>query len=594
MVAGTADRDGIVRPLNPARPMRIVASVLLALAIAGCSTSTVPSASAPDRLAPSSTPTASRPPDPPPTLRPTAAPVPSELAVYALPQLAGLIHDDDVASVAGGPSGFVLLGSDRATGALLSWTSADGDDWTRHWLPGSTFGGGSPDILVGGAFGYLALGWRAGDASFGRALWISPDGVDWSPASETGMPAGRITSLVSGRDGVAAAVDLGKRGGAVVTTRDGQSWSAADLPGGPVPRGLTVVARPDGLSAYGRTVSPEDTEIGTPSAWTTFNGSTWVVDPVFADEVASVDDIGPWQLSPLGLAASSGFDETVAVFGPMSVEPIDIPADASGGTLLGGSAGLFWIRGGDLSASCFAGWRRAGGGWVALVGARNDAACIDTAEPTVHTSASIAGATLVLGSLGGSPDAVAWLVRAPDRPTRGGAAPDPSPVAPASSIPDALAVAIERPAGCPAMPSTLRAVVDIPPLDTVGCFGDRTISFRAWIADPEDGSMACVGSGSPGWIHACGATDYLLAAGKLGGPGSDVTLHGVRAPTATGALDGVRRWVRIEGHFDDPVAPSCRAASAPTFLDLMSLEPPGLAILRCRLAFVVTDVRPAP
>jgi len=407
----------------------MVAGALVAVLIAGCSASTAPSAGVPNRPDPSTPPVASRPPDPVPTLRPSPTPAPalSELSVYALPQLAGLVHDDDVASAAGGPSGFVLLGSDRSTGALLSWTSLDGGDWTRHSLPGSTFGGGPPDLLVGGSFGYLALGWRAGNPSFVRTLWSSPDGVDWSPASETGMPAGRVTGLVSGLGGVAAAIDLGKRGGAVATTLDGLAWRVADLSGGPVPRRLTVVARPDGLSAYGRTLAPEDTELGRPTVWTTFNGSTWVTDPVFADEIASVEDIGPWQLSPKGLAAFSSFDETIAMFGPTSVEPIGIPEESSGGTLLGGSAGLLWIRGGDPSASCFAGWRRAGDGWVALTGTMNDRACIDAAFPSVSASASIPGAILVLGSVAASPDAVAWLVRAPGAPPTGSAAGDPSP-----------------------------------------------------------------------------------------------------------------------------------------------------------------------
>ena len=72
-----------------------------------------------------------------------------------------------------------------ADGGLIAWTSADGDGWVRHWLPGATFGGGTPDQIVGGRFGYLALGWTTDPAtrpmkeglSFPRALWSSNDGA---------------------------------------------------------------------------------------------------------------------------------------------------------------------------------------------------------------------------------------------------------------------------------------------------------------------------------------------------------------------------------------------------------------------------------
>ena len=186
-----------------------------------------------------------------------ATPVAQDLALDALPPADELLRGAAVGSLASGRSGVVMLGNDRATGALISWTSADGGEWDRHWLPGSTFGGGTPDLLVGGSFGYLALGWRIAPVTrpmvegiaFPRDLWTSVDGVNWALAPADGLPHGEITALVSGPSGVAALIEGSpeREHSTVAVTHDGRAWQTAAIPAGASPWSDGLVVLPHGF-----------------------------------------------------------------------------------------------------------------------------------------------------------------------------------------------------------------------------------------------------------------------------------------------------------------------------------------------------------
>jgi len=65
----------------------------------------------------------------------------------------------------------------------------------------------------------------------------------------------------------------------------------------------------------------------------------------------------------------------------------------------------------------------------------------------------------------------------------------------------------------------------------------------------------------------------------------------MRSPAATGSTKGVGRWVRITGHYDDAVSPSCRGTGDHGTVGLEPEIPRAVAVLGCRLVFVVTDVR---
>jgi hypothetical protein len=85
-----------------------------------------------------------------------------------------------------------------------------------------------------------------------------------------------------------------------------------------------------------------------------------------------------------------------------------------------------------------------------------------------------------------------------------------------------------------------------------------------------------------------------LTAGPSGPTNSEIpTLHAMRSPGAKGNLNGYGRWVRVQGHYDDPVSLSCRAGGADGAIGLEPEQPRAMVVSACRLIFVVTDVRNA-
>jgi hypothetical protein len=514
-----------------------------------------------------------------------------DLAWYALPQADDLFRGAAIASLGGGPAGIVVLGNDRATGALISWTSADGDGWVRHWLPGATFGGGTPDHIVGGSFGYLALGWRLGGAAFSRALWTSSDGITWGLASATGLPGGELSTIVSGPVGAAVLVDVGHGREAVATSQDGVTWHAATPPIDAVRLPEDLVALPDGFLLLGRVGSQENDG----AAWRMTDGLTWTPDPGLATQLQDrPNSIDSWQLSPLGAV---GWSSGAVGMGPAVLTPAglrEIPAVDTGswaGQVAAGPAGMLWALGSDRDATCVAAWRYVDGGWTPLAGSRYDVGCIGAAGPFVLGSAATKDGIVMIGILGSDPDRVAWLVRAPGHPPTGAAAGGPTAVPPAASIPDPLAARIDRPAACPALPTTIHDLLAITPITAAACFGDRTITFRAWVVDPGEGYGGICEAFTPAWIRECVLPDYLLAGARQAGAGLVPGLHAMRSPGATGDLAGVGRWALVQGHVDDPASPTCRGSHVAGSIGLEPERPPAQVVLECRSVFVVTSIR---
>ena len=582
---------------------------LVALAVAACA-APASSPSAPTLVPPTAISTIpgrvpSLPPSPPPS--PAATPASSDLAMYALPQANDLLRGAAVASIASGPAGVVVLANDRATGALISLTSRDGDRWDRHWLPGTTFGGGTPDRLVGGSFGYLAIGWKTDSAArgmvegiqFPRALWSSIDGVTWSLASEVGLPAGEITWLASGPVGVAALVSTGADQRPVVAlTRDGGRWQAATMPADAIPRQDGLAATPDGFLLLGSTdtLDPVGGTATTDAAWRSNDGLAWTSDPELAKQLHDRDNsIDSWQLSPWGAVGWSSYaaGSGVALLTAQGLQEIVAPGTGSwAGQVVAGPVGLVWTLGADRSASCVSAWRFVDDGWSPLAGTTPDMTCLNAAGPYLLGSAAVPGGMVVIGMLGAERDRVAWLIRGPGRPPTGTAAGGSIATPPDDAIPDPLAVTIDRPAACPALPTSMKAVLDVTPAVAVGCFGDATMTFRAWVRDPGEGYGGTCSAFTPTWIKECVLPDYLLTA-RATGPttGETPTMHAMRSPGARGELRGYSRWVTIQGHYDDPVSPSCRASGVDGTIGLETELPRALVVSACRLVFVVTDIR---
>jgi hypothetical protein len=534
-----------------------------------------------------------------PTIRPSAplespSPPPRislDLAVYALPELDGLLHGVAVSAVSGGPAGVVILGNDRATGALLSITSADGGGWIRHWLDGATFAGGTPDRLVGGPFGYLALGWKPEPGSAEQALWSSPDGVSWSPTPTVGLPAAEPSALVGTTFGAAIALDLGGAGAAVATTSDGAHWTVATPPTTALANVFSLVALPEGVLVIGPSVADQASGSAAIHAWTSADGSAWTESRAIGDAISALENsVDVWGVGPWG-AVGGQLGGSIGVVTPDGFEKMT-PPPVEMGALAMSPAGVVWFEGADQAATCASGWQYTGSEWQPLVGSRRDEACLTRAATYVVASATTPTGIVVMASEGDATDLAAWLVRPRDQPPLG-AGPSGPATPPADAIPDALAARFDRPATCPAVPVALDDLAKIPARTAVACFGDRDLSFRAWIVDPGEGYGGTCPAFSPAWIQECVLPDFLLATARTTDTNGAV-LHGMRSPSATGATTGVGRWVRVTGHYDDPVSSSCRGVTSDWGLGLASEIPPALAVSMCRQVFVVSNVRNLP
>jgi hypothetical protein len=132
--------------------------------------------------------------------------------------------------VATSPDGIVAVSAGRS---VASATTHDGVTWTSE--PAS--GMGPSTILadaVGTDFGYLVAGATGEGADATPTVWLSPDGVRWTPSTLAGLPGtdgGRTgsiaSSLAAGSDGVIAHV-LGATSVPDTwwQTSDGRTWQA--------------------------------------------------------------------------------------------------------------------------------------------------------------------------------------------------------------------------------------------------------------------------------------------------------------------------------------------------------------------------------
>ena len=177
------------------------------------------------------------------------------------------------------------------------------------------------------------------------------------------------------------------------------------------------------------------------------------------------------------------------------------------GHAVAGPAGFVWVLGADRSARCVSAWQYDGGRWRPLDGTTPDQSCVDGATPNVLASAALPDGMVLVGMASSSDDRVAWLVRDAGRRPTGTAVGGEPTQPPADAIPDPLAISIATPASCPALPTTIAAVFDLEPAAAVGCFGDHTMSFRAWVRDPGEGyGGTCARSRRPGSGSACWPT----------------------------------------------------------------------------------------
>jgi hypothetical protein len=125
--------------------------------------------------------------------------------------------------VAAGPAGLAIIGGvccGEERPAI--WSSRDGTDWERQPLPAGFGANASIVDLAGGPDGYVAVGSNNGR----MAAWTSSDGLGWSAIDpgDAGMERGELVSVARDRDGWIA---VGRADGR--PTHDGVAWRSPDL-----------------------------------------------------------------------------------------------------------------------------------------------------------------------------------------------------------------------------------------------------------------------------------------------------------------------------------------------------------------------------
>lgn len=107
----------------------------------------------------------------------------------------------EIATIDGGDSGYVVVGSSVNSGTSSLWVSSDGVTWRQPKLPPSMHlsvpdatGGGTPGALVFGAGSVaVAIEYSAEDETRQPSIWWSPDGLAWSQSSVPGLRPGPPT-----------------------------------------------------------------------------------------------------------------------------------------------------------------------------------------------------------------------------------------------------------------------------------------------------------------------------------------------------------------------------------------------------------------
>ncbi|HEX5825865.1 MAG TPA: sialidase family protein [Candidatus Limnocylindrales bacterium] len=214
--------------------------------------------------------------------------------------------DAAMEGITSGPDGFVAVGSDGFPGANVqlpgargaaTWTSADGESWTRGPSQDSYADAIMRGVVRIGA-GYIAWGQTIANARgpFPAPVWTSPDGIRWDRASgipDVGGPGTTITSIVALDDRMVAVGSRrlpegeggGSAPGAWTSSDAGRTWSPAVVadPSRPARSGGIFDVATDGkdLIAVGRLEPPNNPDgRGRAAVWRSADqGASWRLLP---------------------------------------------------------------------------------------------------------------------------------------------------------------------------------------------------------------------------------------------------------------------------------------------------------------------------
>ena len=553
---------------------------VLVLLVAGCAQSQAASTMSPLVPTPSPVPASAVPTDLASPTRSAVASQAGTLTDLAWIPLSGLdLRGAFVANGAASGSTTVLLGADTKTGALAAWTSTDGGHWQRHWLDGATFGGGIPQAIVAGGPGFVALGWNITPGlDTHPVVWTSSNGVDWSADPDrSGRFDEDLTAVAATPSSIVVATCCTASGGpSLRTSSDGIAWLDTTPPAAAhagrfhlaaAGNAYLAVASVDAGNLVGGTVL---------TAWRSADGQTWTRDEAVNKSLSSLTGVNDVLVSNdrFTIADDSGRFDMIADDG--SLATVDPPVTYGAPT--GGPAGLVWLGAPDDGA-CSSAWARTVDAWLTLQpnpGGCATSSLLDLAVPLLDGWLVVSPGT---GPDGETVWAIKPVTSVPAAETPAG----PAPVPPTSAVPALPTGPVSAHGPCPGGPVTINKVIALDANDRVACFGSRQLTFRAWVVDPGVGYGGTCEVMTPSWLLDCVLPDWLLATDKT----SNVQLHGLKRPDATGNLKGVARWVDVTGHFDDPAAATCRLASGPA---TVGKPPAGWYVLRCREQFAVTRI----
>lgn len=489
----------------------------------------------------------------PPTTSPTDLPTPTHVSISW-----SRVEDPDfgdevggvysMTSVAAGVAGFVAVG--QGPTSSMAWVSADGQSWDRA-EPEGGFGPDRVEQVVAIDGGFLAVGRSETGAG---VSWTSIDGRAWDePITLPGLEEGLITHVAALDHGVLA---VGYSLGDMTAYRfwisaDGRSWRRpASAPIARVEPGIAVAVSDTGYLVIG---SPVSAGRSAPSLWASADGESWTERST---------NLGPGLL-PVALASGSSgivgsFLDPERGLVAHSVDGRSWQPDSLGAV----ASLLAAIPGGFLAGSEDNGVEDL---WTSTEGAEWDP--IEDLRPFARShlhDVTVRGDTIVaVGDIETSTDlttASAWINVA---------------VASATGPPALVAP-------CPQGSIEINDLIAIGPTARLTCFGNRSITFVAYLPIPSD---ACAGTGiEPHWLRGCVSGVVVLQAAPGNSVGLAARLHpSTELDPSTIPTD---RWVLVTGHHDDPAAATCREIPSAGVL----AEPRAVSVLECRKQFVITEM----
>lgn len=242
--------------------------------------------------------------------------------LFGGPQAQG-IHD----LALGGP-GIIAVGFDASGGNVDAavWASTDGTSWIRVLDPGFNDDGDQEiRTIVATDSGFVAAGHDMSGNQVDAAVWVSPDGLQWSRVFDPalgGFGHQRIYSITVGEHGIVAAgsnywpnqFGLFHMDARVWVSPDGITWSFVDDPifEGPGWQFISAVsASPEGYVAAGTNILGRPGVDNDVAVWVSADGQAWtrVAEETFA--VPLVQRVSAMTYGPQGFVAV-GYDTTTA------------------------------------------------------------------------------------------------------------------------------------------------------------------------------------------------------------------------------------------------------------------------------------------